>query len=371
MKEINIGKIIYQKRKEKQMTQEDLANYLNITKAAISKWESNQSYPDITLLPTIASLFNISIDDLIDYKPQMHKEDIKKLYFRLAKEFTTKPFDEVYQECLQIITKYYSCFELLLQMIILLLNHVNLASNPQKVYEYLNNLCKHIIAESKDVYICHQVKQLQALILLSLNQPIEIIDNFPEMKQPLIFSDTIIANAYKMIGKDKEAAEILQIYQYQYILTLIQNITNYIYFNSDDSKLCKQATKRLLKLIEIYDLTNLNPPFILSIYVTLSMIAINHNEEQLTLNYLKEYVNTACKIKFPISLSGDDYFDLIGDWLNQLDLGPLAPRDDQLVIKSIQETITSPIFEPIKNNVEYIQLLNQLNQHLGEYNHEH
>ena len=39
MNEINIGNIIYQKRKEKNMTQEDLANYLNITKAAISKWE--------------------------------------------------------------------------------------------------------------------------------------------------------------------------------------------------------------------------------------------------------------------------------------------------------------------------------------------
>lgn len=103
MKEISIHKIIADKRKEKGITQEELAAYIGITKASVSKWETGQSYPDITFLPLLASYFNISIDELISYKPQMEQEDIKELYHRLAEAFSEKSFDEVMMECRKII----------------------------------------------------------------------------------------------------------------------------------------------------------------------------------------------------------------------------------------------------------------------------
>lgn len=67
---MTIGNIIANLRKEKNMTQEALANALGVTNQAVSKWESDQSCPDIVLLPTIADLFGVPIDHLFGHTGQ-------------------------------------------------------------------------------------------------------------------------------------------------------------------------------------------------------------------------------------------------------------------------------------------------------------
>lgn len=370
MKEINIGKIIYQKRKERNMTQEDLATHLNITKAAVSKWETNQSYPDISLLPTLASLFNISIDNLVGYQPQMHKSDIKKLYHQLANDFSSKPFIEVYANCQQIINKYYSCFELLLQMAVLLMNHASLANSPIKIYEYVNELTQRIINECDDVNISQQSKHLQSIVLSILKRPLDIIELFPEIKQPLMLNDIMVANAYVMLNDHDKANEILQIYQYQYIFALLQNSLNYIDFNNHDLPRVKETTKRMLELIDIYQLDEIHPSVILSVYARLAMFSANQGDDDQALEYLQKYVEITTTLDFPLVLKGDQYFDKLDSWFEHLDLGPLAPRSDTAIIKSIQEVILNPVFASLNNKVEYRQLVNRLNQYLGGNKHE-
>ena len=60
----SIGRIIAVKRKEKGLTQEGLANLLQITPQAISKWENGVGLPDVTLIPRIATALQISVDEL-------------------------------------------------------------------------------------------------------------------------------------------------------------------------------------------------------------------------------------------------------------------------------------------------------------------
>lgn len=49
----------------KNLTQEDVAEYLGITAQSVSKWERGETYPDITLLPALANIFETSIDLLV------------------------------------------------------------------------------------------------------------------------------------------------------------------------------------------------------------------------------------------------------------------------------------------------------------------
>ncbi len=75
---INIGENIKRLRKSKNITQEQLAEVVNLSVTAISKWERGETYPDITLLFPLAHFFEISIDELLGYDEEKIAADIEE-----------------------------------------------------------------------------------------------------------------------------------------------------------------------------------------------------------------------------------------------------------------------------------------------------
>ena len=67
---MTLAEIIASYRKKLGLTQEGLAQRLGVTNQAVSKWESGQSCPDIALLPNLADIFGITIDQLFGREPQ-------------------------------------------------------------------------------------------------------------------------------------------------------------------------------------------------------------------------------------------------------------------------------------------------------------
>ena len=75
----NMGQIIKRLRKERNLTQEELAEQLNVSAQAISKWENGTSMPDISQVVPIANFFEISTDILFSRNMQENNQNVKLL----------------------------------------------------------------------------------------------------------------------------------------------------------------------------------------------------------------------------------------------------------------------------------------------------
>ena len=64
---IKLGDKIKTLRKQKNISQEVIANYLGVSFQAVSKWETGNTMPDVTMIPAIASFFGVSTDELFDF----------------------------------------------------------------------------------------------------------------------------------------------------------------------------------------------------------------------------------------------------------------------------------------------------------------
>ena len=132
MEGLRFSENITRLRRERKITQEELALFIGVTKASVSKWETGATIPDIMILPQLAAFFDVSIDELLGYEPQLSREQIKYYYHKLAKEFAEKPFEEVMQESEELTRKYYSCYPFLQQMVILWINHGAMAPDKEQ-----------------------------------------------------------------------------------------------------------------------------------------------------------------------------------------------------------------------------------------------
>lgn len=110
---MKIGEVIRKYRKEKQMTQEEMAGCLGVTAPAVNKWENGNSYPDILLLAPIARLLGISTDMLLSYKEDLTDEEINRLLEETVDKIKKEGYENTFRWAESIIQEYPNCFRLI------------------------------------------------------------------------------------------------------------------------------------------------------------------------------------------------------------------------------------------------------------------
>lgn len=94
--EMTIGNRIAMLRRQRGLKQDELAQMLNVSPQAVSKWENDQSCPDISLLPQLAAILGITVDELLSGKqtlapavsmvPKEERKEIKDMMLRIVVE---------------------------------------------------------------------------------------------------------------------------------------------------------------------------------------------------------------------------------------------------------------------------------------------
>ena len=367
MRELNIGKKINSCRRQEGVTQEELAQYLGVSKTSVSKWETEQSYPDITFLPRLAAYFNISIDELVGYEPQMEKKDIIKLYRRFCTKFVNDPFDEVFQECQETVRKYYSCFPLLLQMGYLYANHCMLAGElekQEKVIEEAKKLFTRVKMECADTGLAGEGRDGEALCFLIQNQPEAVLELLGTRTKPLNQDAELICQAWMMLGDMEATIRNRQGMLYQHLGGVVMQVPQLLIAEATNPIKVEMLLERTMKLEEIFQLNQLIPNPMAIIYLSAVQVYSTMGEKEKMLKYLNIYVDMV-QYFFPLSVHGDEFFDKIEEWFPQTNEGYKPPRDERLVKISILEGVNkNPACKCLEEDARFHKIVWKLKQKL-------
>ena len=139
-----IGQVIRRLRKERGITQEEMADMLGVTAQAVSKWENDVGIPDVSQLVPIANLFDISIDTLFSRENKNTEEQVQEFLQSLDEK--NQDFYSEFQE-LSVALRNYPNHPKLLKRIVQIANFVKLKDNEQ------NKKVFAIALESTDRFI--------------------------------------------------------------------------------------------------------------------------------------------------------------------------------------------------------------------------
>ena len=87
MNQVKIGEFLRELRKEKELTQEQLAEQFNISRRSVSRWEKGSNMPDVGLLIEIADFFEVDIREIIDGQRKSENMDKEKETLKKVAEY--------------------------------------------------------------------------------------------------------------------------------------------------------------------------------------------------------------------------------------------------------------------------------------------
>lgn len=367
MNVLNLSENIIRLRHARKLTQEELADFIGVTKASVSKWENAQSMPDILLLPQLAAFFGVTIDELIGYEAQLSSEQIRRCYGELSKEFATLQFEEAMEHTRTLARRYYSCYSLLLQLSALCWNHYMVAGSEERGRQVLQEAvgwCERILDGCSDVGVCGDALVVKAGLMLSLGKAKEAIEILAPATNPSRISrqdDTLLIQAYQMAGELDHAKSHVQIGQYASLLNLVGNGLMSLSLYENDMLRCEETIQRTVGVMELFHLNHLHPNVAAQFYCQAAITYAKHGSTDKALEFLWKFEGCIHELlDGEILLHGDGYFDLLDVWIDRLPLGNMAPRDRGFILQNVQEILSHPVFESLKGSGELQKIARNL-----------
>lgn len=211
---MNISNNIHELRKERGMTQSELAEKLGVSEQAVSKWENDVCSPDVSLFPVIASVFNVSIDRIFGYHTHSYEDEVKSIL--LAYEASMDTYREI-EIATEGLKRYPNSPEL----------KVNLAFSLAMLYRISSNETEKKNAVEKAISLC-----------------CEVLDNCDDTEQ-INSAANMLRRIYVEIGEYEKALKIIDRLSPDAFSQRLLGISAVLYHKGDHEALIKVSQKNI------------------------------------------------------------------------------------------------------------------------------
>lgn len=368
MNNMNISQNILEVRKKYKYTQQELAEFLNISKAAVSKWEQGHSMPDINYIGEMAVLFDISIDELIGFSPQLSKSDIRAVYNELATAFTSENYDDVLEKVRSYGKRYYNCYPFLTTLTNLLVNHLKLTTTPGPTVKLVDEFINRVINNTDVPQLKEQMTFYKSAMLITNNKPEEVSGILSDYIQPKLPINALLAQAHLMTDKPSKAKTVLQVEIYEAVIFIMNDLTMLLYTALYED--INEMVKRGEDMDKAFNLKILHPSSTLNFYIVAAMKL--HEDRARCLFYLNEFLECVKNLANDYYLHGDEFFTEIDDWLQNLDIGKEAPVNLLIAKEQILDSVlNNEAFKNYQDDIAFKNIVHTLKTVLEADKYEH
>ena len=237
---MKIGKKIRELRKQRGITQEQLAESIGISFQAVSKWENNIALPDITLVPVLASYFGVSMDELFDFNLKKIEHAVRIITEKAYQYRESNPAES--RRILEEGLKKYPENDILLNNLLYVLDY---SVKPDETIAIASKL----IEKTNQNDVKYDALRFLAYAYKAkgdLESAEAAIEQIPE-----IYFTKLTEKAYLLSGKAKfEAAEKQKWISFENLLQMMWKLAEYYEENGKIDKAIAE-TKKALNLISI------------------------------------------------------------------------------------------------------------------------
>ncbi|WP_082812263.1 helix-turn-helix domain-containing protein [Clostridium sp. Marseille-P299] len=360
---IKIGKTIYTLRKEKQMTQEQLASLIGVSAPAVSKWENDSTYPDITLLSPLARALGTTVDTLLSFQQELNESELEQLTSSLKEYFIKNGFRAGIKKCKEYLEEYPNSEKLKFEIV--MMTSMNLVytldsdytdEEYENVQDYNETMCEQLI-NSSDI----NIKMTATVMLASTYMKKKKFDGAKILLETLpnngISSEQLFPVLYIHKGEYETAAKLSQ----QYLLSEIQQVLAAIMNLWNISSRLNQYEKALLYAKEYYDLEHK-----FSFY--------NGNGAYLLVRsylYLKDknqaLIWFECYINDILMAANNQKESIYWDYIINDDVSVSEKKEElqKIVLKSID---IDPNYDDLRNEYKFIEQVDRLKKSVERIN---
>lgn len=223
---IKLGEKIRSLRKRKNISQEVLAQYLGISFQAVSKWENGDTMPDVTLIPALASFFEVSTDELFDFNRLETERKVQQACWDIADIRYDEP--EKAERMLRELLKQYPGNEVIL-------NNLLYTMRAPERHEEVVTICKSILEVTRDDEVKYDVLRILAETYHDMGQQALVKPTLEQIPE-LYFSKLELA-AKLLEGEDAMDAAMMQgCLSRDDLLDMLSRTSQLHRLNGDDEK---------------------------------------------------------------------------------------------------------------------------------------